>query len=63
MVACFNIFSWIFLGVSGGSVLIKEDEVVVRIIGGPRIAKSLADELGYVYNGPVSINILIENSI
>lgn len=45
-----------FMGALCGSALIKEDEVVVRIIGGPRIAKSLADELGYVYNGPVSLN-------
>lgn len=32
-----------------------EDEVVIRILGGPKLAKFLADEMGYLYKGPVSV--------
>lgn len=31
-----------------------EEEVVVRILGGPRVARMISEEMGYLYKGPVS---------
>lgn len=31
-----------------------EEEVVVRILGGPQVARIISEEMGYSYKGPVS---------
>lgn len=31
-----------------------ENEIVVRILGGPRVAQLISEEMGYFYRGPVS---------
>lgn len=31
-----------------------EREVVVRVVGGPRTARTVSEEMGYLYKGPVS---------
>lgn len=36
------------------TAIIDDEEIVVKLLGGPRKAKELADELGFIYNGPVS---------
>lgn len=33
----------------------QEEEVVVRILGGPRVARKISEEMGYYYKGPVSL--------
>lgn len=40
------------------SVTAENAEVVVRLLGGPRIAKIFSEEMGYYYKGPVSIVII-----
>lgn len=32
----------------------EENEIVVRILGGPRVARMISEEMGYYYKGPVS---------
>lgn len=35
---------------------VAQQEIVARIMGGPLFVKRLADEMGYVYKGPVRLN-------
>lgn len=34
---------------------LHEDEIIIRMIGGSKIAQYLAQDMGYIYKGPVSI--------
>lgn len=34
--------------------IIAQEEIVVRILGGARIARLISEEMGYRYKGPVS---------
>lgn len=36
------------------SIVVHEEEIVVRLLGGDKVARDLANELGFIYNGPVS---------
>lgn len=36
------------------TAIVNDEEIVVKILGGLKRAKELADELGFIYNGPVS---------
>lgn len=38
--------------------IVEREEFVVRIIGGPGLAKNLAYELGFIYKGTVSVLLL-----
>lgn len=55
-VCCFVLVGAL-LGFGGCAVAFQEvdqSEVVVRLFGGPAVARAVANEMGYIFKGPVS---------